>query len=605
MDILAKISELRNILKKKKIEVCVFTNKDPGLSSSPCPYWRTLEYLLGFKGDNGAFAIIGSDMFFFTDKRFEQEARAFLKGTGINLVLCQDSEAKLVAYVSNYFKKYSGVLVVDVRTISTRSYLILLSLPFIKILNIDILESLWTTREKLKKFEIFDVQTVKMPFSDKMVYTPREEKLNLLSVLMEKLEDNAAFLFSDSSDISWILNIRAFENKPTLLAPSFLLLFNENGYLFIQGEVNSKLKAELQNISMKDGCIKKITIFNYENFFTQAHLLLPRGTNIIHIKDNFSASIAESFQNTAYPYIPLLRDRFDIGMKRIIYSKNETDAIAFAFEEDGLAFCEFLVQKEAGNIKDELGCAKILEECRKQSQYFICDSFPTICAFAANGAIPHYEADEKTNTQITEGLLVLDFGSQYKFGTTDNTRTLLFGNAKYYEKKMYTAILKAHIYLQRVSFPVGIEGFRLDSLVRGLLYENSIDVPHGIGHGVFMLGNVHDSAPTISSSVNYSTGISIVPGMVFTIEPGVYIRDNFGIRIENTVVAVADTFNSNKMRFKPLTLCPYERELIDVEALSKDEISFINTYHVRVLNTLRGRLSEKAMDLLERRCRLL
>ena len=108
---------------------------------------------------------------------------------------------------------------------------------------------------------------------------------------------------------------------------------------------------------------------------------------------------------------------------------------------------------------------------------------------------------------------------------------------------------------------------------------------HGTGHGVAYFGGVHEG-PCGISKYNQTNFVS---GMIVTNEPGYYETGKFGIRIENMLlVREQNGFN----RFENLTLCPYDKNLIEKSLLTASDIDFINTYHKRVWDTLSPSLDD-------------
>jgi Xaa-Pro aminopeptidase len=94
--------------------------------------------------------------------------------------------------------------------------------------------------------------------------------------------------------------------------------------------------------------------------------------------------------------------------------------------------------------------------------------------------------------------------------------------------------------------------------------------------------------------ISHSQSTKFKTGMVVTNEPGYYEPGKFGIRIENLLlVCEQDGFNW----FKNLTLCPYDKNLIELELVTKNDIEFINVYHQRVWDTLSPRLEGDEVTL--------
>ena len=289
--------------------------------------------------------------------------------------------------------------------------------------------------------------------------------------------------------------------------------------------------------------------------------------------------------------------------------KNETEQkqIRIAMEKDGAALVRFFIwlEREIGkrNIT-ELEAAAVLRECRSGQEGFLDESFSPIPGYKAHGAICHYEADEKGQfTMDSSGLLLLDSGGQYRQGTTDITRTITLGSPSEEEVKDYTLVLKGHVALSRVRFPRGTRGYQLDLLARQPLWEEGLNYGHGTGHGVGFVLNVHEGPQRISP---HAIDEALLPGMVTSNEPGIYREGKHGIRIENLIMTVPweDCPGEEEfLRFETLSLCPYDRKLIDTALLSEPEIEWINAYHAEVVRRLSPFLNGEERTWLERAAR--
>lgn len=601
-----QISLLTGEMKTSGVDFCLLSNNDPNFSNSPDAHWRVLDWLLGFD-DINASLIVGKDGkgYFFTDSRYELAMKEILKGTDIELRIAPSAESASLLFlceISN-FSASPLILALDDKTIRFSSFLSaeITKRPKIIFRPISFLDKVWQNRPDLKKYEIFDIENLVFPGTYERIHTPRNQKINKILAMINDMDSDSAILLSSSSDVAWALNIRSYDNVPSMLPPAFLILTHTTGYLFIQGRVDEKLIHDFNFLSKSANGIRSIKVFEYNDYFTKAHFFLPHGSSIFQISDASCASLSVIFPASDYKHLAISRDAFEL--LKTVRTPNEIKSVKMAFVEDSTAFAKFLYNSSISNeyFSTEYEASVCFENIRKKSQYYISESFPTIFAYKENGAMPHYVPCKETSFQVKGfGLAVFDFGGQYDFGTTDSTRTLLFGNTNKEFKYYYTAILKAHIFLQMCKFDIGIEGLRLDTIVRGLLLKYSIKVPHGIGHGVYMLGNVHDTVPTLSYRIIPPTMFKIVPGMCFTIEPGVYLDKKFGIRIENTVVA--KSIGNDEMIFEPLTLCPYEKRLIDVSMLDKDEVNFINAYHKRVFEKIHPRLTGPEVSYLEKLC---
>ena len=246
--------------------------------------------------------------------------------------------------------------------------------------------------------------------------------------------------------------------------------------------------------------------------------------------------------------------------------------------------------------------------CRKKSN-FVGLSFDTISSTGANAAVIHYKP-EPGNCSIIDpdAVYLCDSGAQYLDGTTDTTRTLHFGTPTDLEQKTYTLVLKGVIALDTAIFPKGTSGFALDTLARQFLWSEGLDYRHGTGHGVGSYLNVHEGPIGVGTRIQYSE-VALSAGNVLSDEPGYYEDGNFGIRIENIIMAKeAETrhqFGDKPyLGFEHVTMVPMCRKLIDVNLLNPKEKTWLNDYHAEVMEKTATFFKEdkRTMKWLTREC---
>ena len=253
---------------------------------------------------------------------------------------------------------------------------------------------------------------------------------------------------------------------------------------------------------------------------------------------------------------------------------------------DGCALARFMSTLPQG--VGEVEYAQTLERVRARCPHYWGPSFPTISAFGPNSAVVHYRP-EMCNAPVKQGVYLLDAGGQYDTGTTDMTRTIFFGSAPQEFKHVYTNVLQAHIALARARFPMGTQGAQLDALARSVLWRYGRDYGHGTGHGVGASLNVHEGPASISEK-SYQ---SLQPGMIVSIEPGYYKEGVWGVRLENLYyVCVEDSM----CVFRPLTVVPFDNDLLDVSMMTPDEVLWLNQYHTFVQNTIKPQVCGPAQE---------
>jgi Xaa-Pro aminopeptidase len=269
---------------------------------------------------------------------------------------------------------------------------------------------------------------------------------------------------------------------------------------------------------------------------------------------------------------------------------------------DGVALVRFLKWlKEEGvpsGQETELSVDKKLHEFRALQPHYIGESFDTIAGYEEHGAIVHYSATPETDSIIkSKGFLLIDSGAQYLNGTTDITRTIAVGPTTEDENKDYTLILKGHIDLAMSVFPKGTIGRQLDVLARMPIWQQHKNYLHGTGHGVGHFLSVHEGPQSIRMEQNETP---LLPGMVTSNEPGIYLEGQYGIRIENLILTREDGSGmfGDYLSFETLTLCPIDKEPIIKEMMTKEEIEWFNSYHHKVYTLLSPFLNDEEKEWL-------
>ena len=260
-----------------------------------------------------------------------------------------------------------------------------------------------------------------------------------------------------------------------------------------------------------------------------------------------------------------------------------------AMLKDGVAITRFLkwLSENIGKTPiSELSAAAQLRGYRADQEGFIGDSFNTISAYQAHGALPHYGASEESNAEVkAAGLFLVDSGGQYFYGTTDITRTIPMGNNTEEESIDYTLVLKGMIDGCRVRFPKGTCGYQIDAITRKPLWEYAINYGHGTGHGVGYLLNVHEGPQVFNAT---ATPVAIELGMITSVEPGIYRPGKHGIRIENLVNTIQDVSNefNEFYAFECLTIAPISTKIVKKELLEAVQIKWLNDYNAMVFDRL-------------------
>ncbi len=402
-----------------------------------------------------------------------------------------------------------------------------------------------------------------------------KSKINRLRKILENKKIDNLFV-SSGENVCWLLNIRG-KDLPNSPIANIQAILTNNKNIILFGNIK-KLKN-----TKKEFLKKKISFFEKDDFFKILSSLKGKSFCI----DSKTCSIFnEKLINSKF----LIKKRVDpINDLKSIKNKTEIKNMIDAHIKDGVAVTKFLYWIKNSKIKklDEIKVEKRLESFRRQSKNYLFPSFSTIAGSGPNGAIIHYRSNKKSNRKLNKDhLLLVDSGGQYKWGTTDITRTISFNDPSKKTKELYTRVLKGHIAVAMSKIDKLKNGNNIDKLARKSLNSINLDYGHGTGHGVGFFMNVHEGPQSISKN-NF---IKLKKGMIVSNEPGIYLENNLGIRIENLVYIDG---NNKNLFFKNLTFAPLEKDLIDENLLTKIEKDYIFSYHLETYSKLSAYLNNK------------
>ena len=386
-------------------------------------------------------------------------------------------------------------------------------------------------------------------------------KLKKLSSMLRKKQIQSIFI-SAPENCAWLLNIRGFDNPNSPIPNCQIILNNKNIYFFSDVKKIKKIQSSIN--------YKKIKFYGFNEFSKVINNL--KGKNFSIDKNScsvFNKSIISSKFN-------ILSETDPCYELKAIKNKTEIKNMAYAHIIDGAALTKFLywIKNKKNFNFTEIDAEKKLESFRKKNRNFLYPSFNTIAGSGPNGAIIHYRANKKSNRKINKkDIFLCDSGGQYKYGTTDVTRTICFSKANPRIKNIFTRVLKGHIAVFSTNLNKVNTGEEIDKRARFFLKKINLDYGHGTGHGVGHFLNVHEGPQAISKYNN----VKILPGMILSNEPGYYEVKKFGIRIENLIYVEK---NKNKVFFKNLTLAPIDIDLINFKMLNNLEKKYLFSYHM-------------------------
>ena len=576
-----KLTALRTLMKERGLDAYVILGGDAHNNDRMANYWRARAWFSGFKGSSGLVVVTPTEAGLWTDGRYFVQAEQELQDTGIDLY--KMGEPQVPRYEEFLLSKLpnGGKLGFDGRTMSIAAFEILKekldSQNITYCFQEDLIGLIWADRPPMPSGSAFE-------HPPKFAGLAAAEKLR---IVREKMAENkiTAYLVTALDSIAWLLNIRGDDIGDTRTVYAFALITAKDARVFIDqpklGELTDKLVAQ------------GFSFDSYEAITDSLQSLPPTGkiyydstkTNIV-LTAAIPQGIARPVKDQGKDIITYLK-----GVK----SEIELANIRNAFIKEGVAMTRLLKWIDeavaTGKVFTEDDVAQAMINFRKRGEYCIGDSFATIAAYGVNAVQGHYKHQGSGATVKHEGFLLIDTGGQYLDGTTDTTRTVVVGAITTEMKRDYTLVLKGHIALSAAVFPMGTTGHALDMLARQPILKACKNYKHGTGHGIGYCLGVHEGPHGISP---IHSDVALVPGMIASNEPGIYLEGRYGIRIEN-IIAVKELCKNEHgtfLNFENLTFCPYDIRAIDPTLLAQEEIDFINTYHTQVYEMLSPMLTE-------------
>ena len=381
---------------------------------------------------------------------------------------------------------------------------------------------------------------------------------------------NAEYIFiSAPENVAWLLNIRGYDN-PNSPIPNCRLIISKKKKIFLFADKN-KVSKIIKSKNFKN-CIV-VQPNKFEKFINNL-----RGKNFIIDSQTCSMENQRIIQSK----FKIISKNDPCYLFKAVKNSTEIKNMINTHIEDGAALTKFIYWIKNKNKKKitEIDAEKKLEKFRRINRNYLFPSFNTIAGTGSNGAIVHYRATQASNKIIKKkDIFLCDSGGQYRFGTTDVTRTICFSKPPNPIKDIFTKVLKGHIAVATTNINRLNKGKQIDFRARKYLKKDGLDYAHGTGHGVGFFLNVHEGPQSLSK---YNS-IKLEEGMVISNEPGYYKKGHFGIRIENLVFIKK---SSKNLKFENLTMAPIDKDLINFDLLNKKEKNYLFSYHLNVYSKI-------------------
>ncbi|MDE7437006.1 MAG: aminopeptidase P family protein [Muribaculaceae bacterium] len=585
------LASLRDVMKAEGVDCVIISGTDPHQSELPPKHWRGREWLTGFEsenGTNGTAVVLADKAYVWTDSRYFIQATDQLRDTGFEMMKEDGPDAvDLVDWVTEHVNAGQTVGIDGMTFSISQAQQLQQELTDNNIKfndHFDAIAKIWADRPERPKNKLF-------VHDETIVGETVDSKMQRLMAEVKGELGNAVML-SALDDIAWATNVRTTNDisfSPIFVA--YLYVDDDKRILFIDKEkMSDEVAKHLEKYN--------IGVMPYDSVieFVQK---LPKETRLLIDPMKTSRGLYDNIGCT-----PVFGGS-NVAKLKSVKNAEMIKNIHTAMLKDGVALTRFfmMVEKEypTGTL-NELELGRRLRALRLADPSCVDESFSPILGWNAHGAIVHYEATEESSIPVTgDGLLLVDSGGQYTFGTTDITRTVALGTPTAEQIHDYTLVLKGHITLAQAIFPKGTRGGQLDVLARQFLWREGKAYYHGTGHGVGFFINCHEGPQSIRLN---DVPTPLEPGMITSDEPGIYIEGKYGIRIENLIATqqYETTEFGDFYNFKTLTLFPYDARLIERSILTESEIEWINAYHQMVYDDLSPLLQPEEQQWLAAKC---
>lgn len=584
MTIPNRLNALRTEMQRHSIDACIIPSSDSHQSEYVAEHWRSRAWISGFTGSAGTLVVTATQALLWTDGRYFIQAERQLVNSTIELMRMREPD---VPTVNDWIKEHlpAGSIIGFDGTLFShaafgRMQKVWANCQFEYVTRHDLIAAVWKDRPAQPTSEL-----VVLP--DNFAGVPHVQKLKDLRKKLTEAQAEALLICS-LDDIAWLFNIRSNDILYSPVVISYALLTMDTAELYLDA---AKLTEESRNALQEQGVI----LHPYEEIasrlqtITRPILMDPEHTNVTlwDLVPDTTKKIAQPNPTT---------------LMKAQKSPQELANLRMACLRDSAALTRFIYWVKQAVKTDsvtELSATRYLNALREKQPHFLTLSFNPIAAYGANAAMMHYAATAETDTALKpSSFFLVDSGGTYLDGTTDITRTIVLGPVSQEQKRHFTLVLKGVIALSQVRFLSSSTGANLDILARQFLWQDGMDYKCGTGHGVGYVLNVHEGPQNFSQVL---VNQPILPGMVTTIEPGVYLQDRYGIRTENMVICVEDGENGDGAwrKFETCNFVPIDRDAIDPSLLLPHEKQWLNDYHQKTWDVLHHNLNSDEQEWLK------
>ena len=567
--------KLREKMTEKNIDMLLIPTTDPHGSEYVGEHFKARKHFSGFTGSAGVLLVSSDKAGLWTDGRYFLQAERELQGMEVDLFKSgQPGVPELFDYIAENIK---GTLGADLRTLSAAEGKELEE-KGIKLADCaELIDQAWEGRPTISLAPAYTL-------SSELAGESAAERIARVRAELDK-ESCKAIVLSALEDVAWLFNIRGSDVLHLPVALAYAVVEKDNAYLFIAPEKREAIAADMAAIG--------VTLMDYDEVYSfitryeKADRIMANGGRLNYRLYLALTAKAEMVEGDPISIMKAVKNPTELANMRRIHL------------DDGVTLTRFIrwVKEAVKEGVTEVQAGAKLDAMRVAQENCTDISFETICGYGPHGAIIHYGANADTDIAIeAKGLLLVDSGGQYIGGTTDVTRTIAVGEVSPEQKKGFTIVLESMLALQDIKFPRGCAGYNLDAIARMPFWERGLDYNHGTGHGVGYMLSVHEGPNGFRwKKTARSDRAEMLPGMITSDEPGIYIAGEYGVRIENLVECVEAETNEygSFLAFKPLTYAPIDLDAVDMELLSDKGRERLNRYHAEVYEKLAPLMTEE------------
>lgn len=331
--------------------------------------------------------------------------------------------------------------------------------------------------------------------------------------LLEKRID--AIVISSASNITYLTGYANFSEKER---EAYLLIGKDFQYIITDARYSEAIKRQVPHFTLFER--------GHESRIENLLKSLKDKTNTLAVEEDNLTILEYKFFKKHFKKLKSI----SLHAHRSIKSTEEITKIKKACKIGDKAF-EYIVKKIRRGITEKTLAWELEKFIKDQGGEL---SFPSIVAFGKNSSIPHHHTSDKQLT-INDKLVLLDFGVKFENYCSDMTRTVFCEKSNKKEEDIYKVVLeaqqKAAKFLDsRIKHGKKVTGAEVDKIAREFLISKGFEsIPHSLGHGIGLEVHEHPSLSPKSKD-------ELKEGMIFSIEPGIYIPNFGGVRIEDLFV---------------------------------------------------------------------